>query len=116
MRHRRDGFTLIELLVVIAIIGVLIALLLPAVQAAREAARRAQCMNNLKQLGLALHNYESAVGTFPMGRIATISGGALDSTSYAYSQFARILPFVEQTSMGAALNFNLPQNDPSNTT
>ena len=116
MRHRRDGFTLIELLVVIAIIGVLIALLLPAVQAAREAARRAQCLNNLKQIGLALHNYESAIGTFPMGRIATLSNGALDSTSYAYSQFARILPFIESTTLGAALNFNLPQNDPGNTT
>ena len=116
MNSPRRGFTLIELLVVIAIIGVLIGLLLPAVQAAREAARRAQCTNNLKQIGLAMHNYESAIGTFPLGRVATNYNGVWDYTSYSYSQLARILPFMEQTQLGTALNFNLPWSDPSNTT
>jgi prepilin-type N-terminal cleavage/methylation domain-containing protein len=96
---RRRGFTLIELLVVIAIIGVLIALLLPAVQAAREAARRAQSTNNLKQLGLALHNYEGAFGSFPG------SGG---KNSSGFSVLARILPFMEGGSVVDAMNFDLP--------
>jgi prepilin-type N-terminal cleavage/methylation domain-containing protein/prepilin-type processing-associated H-X9-DG protein len=97
---RRRGFTLIELLVVIAIIAVLIALLLPAVQAAREAARRMQCTNNLKQLGLAVMNYESANGSFP----PTGCGGVSDPGLNDFSMKARVLPFMEQTAVYNALN------------
>ncbi|MBX6313890.1 MAG: DUF1559 domain-containing protein [Isosphaeraceae bacterium] len=103
----RRGFTLIELLVVIAIIGVLIALLLPAVQSAREAARRAQCTNNLKQIGLALHNYHSAHDRFPMGGSVNLSD--LPSTFYSWnnwSSLALMLSFLEQQPLYNAANFN----------
>jgi prepilin-type N-terminal cleavage/methylation domain-containing protein/prepilin-type processing-associated H-X9-DG protein len=109
---RKRGFTLIELLVVIAIIGVLIALLLPAVQAAREAARRAQCTNNMKQIGLALHNYSSAHGVFPMGR----ERGPYDGHGRCYSAYAMILPQLDQTPAFNAINFDhSPDNGPSGT-
>src|SRR4051812_5847915 len=95
-----SGFTLIELLVVIAIIAVLIALLLPAVQAAREAARRMQCVNNLKQLGLAVANYESGNGCLP----PTGCGGITDPGNNDFSMKARLLPFMEQAPLYNALN------------
>ncbi len=111
-RRPRRGFTLIELLVVIAIIGVLIALLLPAVQAAREAARRAQCINNLKQIGLALHNYESANGIFPPGAIGYApSIGADCADKRQHTMFALILPYSEQKQVFDSLNFSVPAAD-----
>jgi prepilin-type N-terminal cleavage/methylation domain-containing protein/prepilin-type processing-associated H-X9-DG protein len=104
----RRGFTLIELLVVIAIIAVLIALLLPAVQAAREAARRAQCTNNLKQLGLALQNYHSTNDVFPGAYPATTIQGAVTSSWGSWGPHALLLPYMEQSTIYAAINFNLP--------
>jgi len=113
----RRGFTLIELLVVIAIIAVLIALLLPAVQSAREAARRIQCVNNLKQLGLALHNYHDAMGAFPMGYAATgrFINGATD-TAPGWGWGTMILSQLEQGPLFNAVNFGLPVEAPQNTT
>ncbi|MGI6418727.1 MAG: DUF1559 domain-containing protein [Thermoguttaceae bacterium] len=96
---RHPGFTLVELLVVIAIIGILIALLLPAVQAAREAARRSQCTNNLKQIGLALHNYHSSFNKFPPGYIAKIANNITSSEAGCWAWGTFILPFVEQSSV-----------------
>jgi prepilin-type N-terminal cleavage/methylation domain-containing protein/prepilin-type processing-associated H-X9-DG protein len=110
MRSRiRRGFTLIELLVVIAIIAVLIALLLPAVQSAREAARRAQCTNNMKQIGLAMHNYHSANNSFPQGKSQAASaigykGGYAGWTDW--SAQAEMLGYVEQSPLYNSINFN----------
>jgi prepilin-type N-terminal cleavage/methylation domain-containing protein/prepilin-type processing-associated H-X9-DG protein len=105
---KRQGFTLIELLVVIAIIAVLIALLLPAVQSAREAARRIQCTNNLKQIGLGLHNYLSANGGFPLGATtAPASGYTAGTVVGGWSVQALMLPFLEQSPLFNAANFSL---------
>jgi prepilin-type N-terminal cleavage/methylation domain-containing protein/prepilin-type processing-associated H-X9-DG protein len=109
----RPGFTLIELLVVIAIIGVLIALLLPAVQAAREAARRMQCVNNLKQIGLALHNYHDVHGRFPLGSIQVTT----PSGAYRQPFLSALLPFLEQRNLYDSFNYNLSfQVDENGTT
>ncbi|MFO0956074.1 MAG: DUF1559 domain-containing protein [Isosphaeraceae bacterium] len=103
----RRGFTLIELLVVIAIIGVLIALLLPAVQQAREAARRIQCTNNLKQVGIAMHNYHDSRGSLPPGTV-----GCCNGTWQAF-----ILPHLEQGALFNSYNFDRPRySEPQNTT
>jgi prepilin-type N-terminal cleavage/methylation domain-containing protein/prepilin-type processing-associated H-X9-DG protein len=116
--HRHRGFTLIELLVVIAIIAVLIALLLPAVQAAREAARRMQCVNNLKQMGLGLHNYESTVGAFPPATILSYASTTATKPFWqgSWSINARIAPYLELGPLFNAINFSLTYSDPPNTT
>jgi prepilin-type N-terminal cleavage/methylation domain-containing protein/prepilin-type processing-associated H-X9-DG protein len=116
--HRRPGraaFTLIELLVVIAIIAVLIALLLPAVQAARESARRIQCTNNLKQIGLAVHNYTDVVGTLPLGCVVTFDRSN-NPNFQGWGITARILPYMEDQNKFNACNFSLANETPENDT
>ncbi|GAC1339884.1 MAG: DUF1559 domain-containing protein [Isosphaeraceae bacterium] len=118
--RRGGGFTLIELLVVISIIGVLVGLLLPAVQAAREAARKMQCANNMKQIGLAIHNYESSQGCVPSGYLSSrvpltsfgVPGYNPDPSTFdngpGWAWLSLILPNVEQGPLYSAINFNLP--------
>ncbi|WP_422925068.1 DUF1559 domain-containing protein [Singulisphaera sp. PoT] len=110
VRGRKRGFTLIELLVVIAIIAVLIALLLPAVQAAREAARRIQCTNNMKQIGLAIANYSDLYGTYPPGGI-TKNGDPWASGANSLNWRAMVLPLMEGTNIYNSLNFSVNAND-----
>jgi len=121
----RRGFTLIELLVVIAIIGILVVLLLPAVQQAREAARMVQCRNNLKQQGLALHNYHDVHQAFPPGVVSRLSDpnwklpagnctAAPDDLGPGWSFFARMLPYIEQGNFYNTIDFNRPLPDPVN--
>lgn len=119
------AFTLVELLVVIAVIGVLVAMLLPAVQAAREASRRSSCANHLKQLALAIHNYEGAYRTFPSGyvsyshyaTIASLPAEDFDATTWdaapGWSWGALLLPFLEQTALGDQLDSRLPAWHPT---
>ncbi len=112
---RRPGFTLIELLVVIAIIAVLIAMLLPAVQAAREAARRISCTNNLKQIGIGLHNYHDVIGSFPPGLISK-PGPDGDNIGPGWGWASMILPQIEQSTIFNAINFRLGIEHPANQT
>jgi prepilin-type N-terminal cleavage/methylation domain-containing protein len=105
MSAKRPAFTLVELLVVIAIIGILVALLLPAVQAARESARRMQCLNNLKQIGLAMHNYHDSHKVLPFGQ-----GGTTDK----YSAISLMLPYMEQAPLHSLIDFNQAPTAPAN--
>jgi prepilin-type N-terminal cleavage/methylation domain-containing protein len=117
IRARRAAFTLIELLVVVAIIAVLIALLLPAVQQAREAARRSQCKNNLKQLGLAMHNYHDTFGAFPPGWIAATRGVGPDVNGglNGFGWGAMILPMMEQAPVYNQFRFEYSMTDATGT-
>ncbi|MFO0960359.1 MAG: DUF1559 domain-containing protein [Isosphaeraceae bacterium] len=107
---RTGGFTLIELLVVIAIIGMLLALLLPGVQSAREAARRSLCSNNLRQVGIALHNYHAAGGSFPVGFLYPTAPvpATTSPLQYRWSALTQMAPYLEQAGLFNALNFQFP--------
>ncbi|QDU63080.1 putative major pilin subunit [Planctomycetes bacterium Pan216] len=112
MKNSRRGFTLVELLVVIAIIGVLVALLLPAVQQAREAARRAQCKNNLNQLGRALHNYHQTFGMFPIGYLSGNGSTSNTSQYLGWGWSSLLLPYVDKQEIYDRLNVGNVRFDP----
>lgn len=112
---RHSGFTLVELLVVIAIVGILIGLLLPAVQAARESARRTQCTNNLKQIGIACHNYHDTFRVFPSGYLAAVPyNNAVNDTTPGWGWASLILPQLEQSNLAAKIKYGLPIENPAN--
>src|SRR3982750_3623096 len=111
---RKAGFTLIELLVVIAIIAILIGLLRPAVQKVREAAARMKCANNLKQIGLALHNYEGAVGKFPPLYPGTAPGSTAFNYKYTWSVLAQLNPYLEQTAIYNSMDLTQPMYNAGN--
>jgi prepilin-type N-terminal cleavage/methylation domain-containing protein/prepilin-type processing-associated H-X9-DG protein len=113
MKKLHHGFTLVELLVVIAIIGILVALLLPAVQAAREAARRMSCQNNLRQVGLALHNYHDTYQGFTPGWIGMNGRFQQPDGENGFGWAAMVLPFLEQGNLSSRLLFELPMDDPT---
>src|SRR2546426_3924015 len=106
--NRRNAFTLIELLVVIAVIAILIALILPAVQMAREAARRIECRNHLKQFGLAMQNYHATHGLLPFGRVE-----CQDGTEGAHNAFGLLLPQLDQLALYNSINFHMPLHNSS---
>ena len=116
--NRRHAFTLVELLVVIAIIGILVALLLPAVQSAREAARRIQCRNNIKQLSLAMHNYHGALNEFPLGAVTwqndSTAGRGNGQWYDDHGWYTQIFPYIEQQALADRTNFKLSISDAAN--